>query len=70
MEVLHCPKCNRIIVDTTTDGGVKVRSRMIVFNDAGAHALCPTCKTSVEVPLTIDASRLPTSSKPKHVINT
>lgn len=68
--MLNCPKCRRIIVDTTQDGGVKVRSRMLLFNGSEAHAICPSCKTSVSVPLTIDASRLPDYTKPKHYIQT
>lgn len=68
--MLNCPKCNRIIVDSTQEGGVKVRSRMIVFNGDAATALCPSCKTSVEVPLTIDTEKLPSlSTKPKHFIH-
>jgi hypothetical protein len=49
--MVHCPKCNRIIMDSTQDGGYKIRSRMIVFKDGKAIALCPTCKTDVEVPV-------------------
>ena len=67
--MLNCPKCNRIIVDSTQEGGVKLRSRMIVFNGDVALALCPTCKTQVEVPLTINLDRLPPpNSKLKHFV--
>jgi ribosomal protein S27E len=68
--MLHCPKCNRIIVDKTPNGGAKVRTRMVIFDEAGAHALCPTCKTSVDIPISIDMSRIPLSLSPKHVIST
>jgi len=68
--MLCCPKCNRIIVDTTQDGGAKVRSRMLLFDGSEAHAICPSCKTKVSVPLTIDASKLPHHEKPKHYIST
>ena len=66
--MLNCPNCNRIIVDSTQDGGVKLRSRMVIFTGGTAHALCPSCKTKVEVPLSIDNSKLPPSDKPMHVI--
>ena len=68
--LLNCPKCNRIIVDSTIEGGVKIRSRMIIIQDGRAQALCPTCKTTVEVPIAIDVSGLPPSNKVKHVIQT
>lgn len=66
--MLNCPNCNRIVVDTTNDGGVKVRSRMIIFNGSEAHALCPSCKTKVAVPLSVDTSKLPPSDKPIHFV--
>lgn len=66
--MLNCPNCNRIIVDTTNDGGIKVRSRMIVFHDDEATAICPSCKTTIGVPLMIDSSKLPPSNKPKHFV--
>lgn len=67
--MLTCPKCNRIIVDTTNDGGVKVRTRMILFSEDGAYAICPSCKTKVSVPLSVDMSKLPLSHAPKHFVN-
>lgn len=67
--MLKCQKCNRIIVDVTNEGGVKVRSRMIVFNGSEAHAICPSCKTSVPVPLIVDISQLPPPSNVKHIIH-
>lgn len=70
MNLLNCPECNRIIVDTTQDGGFKVRSRMIIIHNGQAKALCPTCKTSVSVPLIIDDGKLPPSNKPKHIVQT
>jgi hypothetical protein len=68
--MLKCQQCNRIIVDSTQDGGVKVRSRMIVFHDGRAHALCPTCKTEVEVPLAVDTTKFPPSTKGRHIVQT
>jgi hypothetical protein len=39
-------------MDATQDGGYKVRSRMILFDENGkAVALCPTCKHRVAVPI-------------------
>jgi len=66
--MLNCPNCKRIVLDMTQDGGVKVRSRMIIFNGTEAHAICPSCKTNVSVPLLVDFSRLPHYDKPKHFV--
>ncbi len=69
--MLNCPKCNRIIMDTTSEGGYKVRSRMLVFTSEGeAQAICPSCKASVPVPwirLTPELPEQPT--KPKFIVN-
>jgi hypothetical protein len=66
--LLNCPKCSRILIDSTTDGGYKLRTRMVLFNANGvAEALCPTCKTKVVVPLIIgDLGVVP--PKTKHFI--
>lgn len=66
--MLNCPKCNRIVVDMTKDGGVKVRSRMLLFNGTEAHAICPSCKTKVIVPLSVDTSKLPSPNRPQHFV--
>lgn len=68
--MLNCPKCNRIMLDATSDGGMKLRSRMVLFNADGAYALCPTCKTNVQVPLSLDSSNLPPSKKPFYYVQT
>lgn len=57
--MLNCPKCNRIIVDSTNDGGIKIRTRMLLFNGLEAHAICPSCKTKIAVPLSVDKTSLP-----------
>lgn len=66
--MVSCPQCNRIIMDATQDGGFKIRSRMIIFKDGKAIALCPTCKTNVEVPIQLDAVAKPLP-KPKLIVN-
>lgn len=52
-------------MDATQDGGYKVRSRMILFDEKGkAEAICPTCKHRVEVPLQLgNISPLPKPTK-------
>lgn len=61
---IHCPKCNRIVLDSMQDGGYKLRARMLLFTDNGeAQALCPSCKHKVNVPVTINKTIAP-SPKP------
>lgn len=48
--MLQCPKCNRIIMDIT-ENGYKLRTRMMLFQDGKTLAICPTCKSSVVVPV-------------------
>lgn len=49
--MLYCKKCNRIIMNATKNGGYKIRSRMILFNNGRAEAICPQCKTKNYVPI-------------------
>lgn len=65
--MIHCPKCNRIVLDTTADGGYKLRTRMILFIDGEAKSICPSCKTKVNVPLVL-GDIPPAPPKPRHVI--
>ena len=66
--MVQCPECKRIIMDSTQSGGYKIRSRMILFSENKAVAICPTCKTYVEVPIILGA--LPQKiSKEKIVVN-
>lgn len=66
--MLQCSECNRIIVDSTADGGWKLRARMVIFDESGqAVAICPTCKHKVPVPVVLgDINTLP---KPKLYIS-
>jgi hypothetical protein len=66
--MIYCPHCNRIIMDATQDGGYKLRSRMIIFKDGKATALCPTCKTSVEVPIQLGSVNEEVQPKPKLIV--
>jgi len=62
--MVQCPGCKRIIMDSTQSGGYKIRSRMILFSEGKAIAICPTCKTHVEVPIILGAlSEKPAKSK-------
>lgn len=54
-------------MDATPDGGFKIRSRMLIFKDGVATALCPTCKEPVVVPVVVNAAVEPISG-PKLVV--
>lgn len=71
--MLTCPKCSRIIMDKTENGGFKVRSRMLLFDEFGrAQAICPTCKAKMYVPIIINdraVKEYKTLPKQKIIIN-
>lgn len=47
-------------MDRTGDGGYKLRTRMLLFRDEKAIALCPSCKSEVDVPVALgDTSSIP-----------
>lgn len=64
MHAIHCPTCDRILLDTAKNGTHKLRTKMVLFDGTKALALCPQCKTEVPVPVRLDA-QAPTL---KHVI--
>lgn len=62
--MLNCPECGRTLMDKTSDGGMRLRTRILLFDDAGTLAVCPSCKTRVNVPVKINKN----DRKLKHVI--
>jgi hypothetical protein len=57
--MLQCTNCRRIILDSTSEGGWKLRTRMLIFQDDGtASAICPSCKTAVKVPVQLDGTQI------------
>lgn len=54
--MVKCPNCQRIIMDAMQTGGYKIRSRMILFTEGKAIALCPSCKHHVEVPIILSST--------------
>ena len=62
---MKCPTCGRVLLETNNEGVKKLRSRMLLFEADGTKAICPSCKTKVCVPVTLDTN----STAPiKHVI--
>lgn len=60
---IQCPKCRRIILDSTQDGGFKLRARLLLFTPEGqAQAMCPSCKHTLDVPIVLQ--NVSSSKKP------
>jgi predicted RNA-binding Zn-ribbon protein involved in translation (DUF1610 family) len=68
VKVIDCPKCGKHIMDTNEDGTKRLRSKVILFRDDGAVAVCPACKAEIPVPLTLNAPGI--STPVKHFIIT
>lgn len=66
--MVECPKCEKILMDTNTDGTRRLRTKILLFEATGAIAVCPQCKERVPVPVTLtgETERTPL----KHVILT
>ena len=61
---IHCPKCQRILLDENDDGTQKLRTKLLLFHNNNALAMCPQCKTEVPVPVSLQ----PREPKLQHVI--
>lgn len=53
--LIHC-SCGEVIVKSGAD--TKVRSKILVFKDDGAYAVCKSCDREVSVPLQLNADLL------------
>lgn len=66
--MLQCEDCRRVIMDSTADGGWKIRTRMLLFDSEGqAKAICPSCKAHVPVPVSLGKVENPLP-KPKLIV--
>lgn len=65
-QALVCAKCNTIILKSI-GGELKIRSKVIVFKDSGAFAVCKGCDTEIPVPLAIDNNLLKSLSESKRL---
>ena len=53
---LCCTTCNEVILKSTPDGTIKLRSKVVIFKESGASAVCKGCGTEVPVPVVTDMS--------------
>jgi phage FluMu protein Com len=70
--MIICPACNKILMEANKEGNMRLKSRLVLFEDGGAKAICPQCKAKVSVPLKLDTSntRSSTNNNIKHIIMT
>lgn len=51
---LRCPQCRARLIQKSADGMVRVRTQVLVFDQAGAaSAICRECKCAVPVDVTL-----------------
>ena len=53
--LIHCV-CGEVIIKSGAD--TKVRSKILVFKEDGAYAVCKSCDNEVRVPLHLDSDLL------------
>lgn len=58
--------CGHVIVKSA-DGKTKVSSKVLIFKDSGAVAICKSCDKEVCVPLALDEVLLKSMVKPRNV---
>lgn len=53
---LCCSTCNEVIIKGASDGSIKLRSKVVIFKDEEAIAVCKGCGSEVPVPIVTDMS--------------
>ena len=53
---LCCSRCNDVVLKSFSNGELKLRSKVIVFNESGAFAVCKGCNTEIPIPITLDTT--------------
>jgi ribosomal protein S27E len=62
MEHLLICRCGEVLVKAT-DGEIKLRSKIIVFRNGTAIAVCKGCGIELPIPVTLDKQELLQKSK-------
>lgn len=57
---LFCKNCHDVVLKSTSDT-TKLRCKLLVFKDGKSYAVCKGCDSEIEVPLSLDMSRVPTA---------
>lgn len=53
-EALCCTNCGETVIKSMSDGTSKLRSKVVVFRDGKAMAVCKGCNSEIPVPIVID----------------
>ena len=62
---LHC-RCGEVIIKSL-ESDTKIRSKIVVFKNGAAYAVCKSCDAEVKVPLQLDNDMLKSMSNPKSI---
>lgn len=47
----HCPNCHNAVIKKSQDGKIRVRTRIVAFEDGVAEGVCTKCGTTIPLPL-------------------
>jgi hypothetical protein len=47
----HCPNCHNAVIKKSQDGKIRVRTRIVAFEDGIAEGVCTKCGTTIPLPL-------------------
>ena len=62
IEHLLICRCGEVLVKST-NGEIKLRSKIVVFRSAGTMAVCKGCGAELPIPVTLDKSEMLQKSK-------
>jgi ribosomal protein S27E len=50
---LCCANCGEVVLKSV-NGELKMRSKITIFKNGGAYAVCKGCSTEIQIPVSID----------------
>ena len=51
---LCCSKCDDVVLKSFESGEMKLRSKVVIFKDDKAVAICKGCGTEIPIPVAVD----------------
>jgi ribosomal protein S27E len=59
---LCCANCGEVVLKSV-NGELKMRSKITIFKNGGAYAVCKGCSTEIQIPVSIDEKMMKSVSQ-------
>lgn len=52
--MIHCYKCRNAVIKKGADGKIRVRTRIVIFDNGAVEGICSKCGAQIPLPLKLE----------------